>query len=195
MNIPFNTLDMSSISMTFDVAYAEYGGQYSDTLEVLVSTDCGATFTSVFLKGGGTLGTAPNSSNYFIPTATQWRTETVNLSPFVNFNKVIVAYRNHGHWGNNIYVDNINITSDLGLVQQEKSVSVYPNPIVSGGMLNIQGIENGAKLQFIDFNGKVLSQGLLENESFKLPTNLASGMYWLNIQTETQILNKKIVIK
>lgn len=195
MNIPFNTLNMSSISMSFDVAYAEYGGQYSDTLEILVSTDCGATFTSVFLKGGGTLGTAPNSSDYFIPTATQWRTETIDLSPFVNFNKVIVAYRNHGHWGNNIYVDNINITSDLGLVQAEKSVSVYPNPIVSGGMLNIQGIANGAKIQFIDFNGKVLSQGILENENYKLPGNLASGVYWLNIQTETQILNKKIVIQ
>jgi photosystem II stability/assembly factor-like uncharacterized protein len=195
MNIPFNTLNMSAITMSFDVAYAEYGGQYSDTLEVLVSTDCGATFSSMFLKGGGTLGTAPNSSDYFTPTATQWRTETIDLSSFANFNKVIVAYRNHGHWGNNIYVDNINITSDLGIVQQEKSVSVYPNPIVSGGMLNIQGIENGAKLQFIDFNGKVLSQGLLENENFKLPTNLASGMYWLNIQTETQILNKKIIIK
>jgi hypothetical protein len=195
MNIPFNTLNMSSISMTFDVAYAEYGGQYSDTLEVLVSTDCGATFTSVFLKGGGSLGTAPNNSNYFIPSATEWRTETVNLSSFVNFNKVIVAYRNHGHWGNNIYVDNINITSDLGLVKQENSISIYPNPIVSGGLLNIKGLENGAKMQFIDFNGKVLSQGTLENENFKLPTNLASGIYWLNIQTETQILNKKIVIK
>jgi hypothetical protein len=195
MNIPLNTLNMSSISMTFDVAYAEYGGQYSDTLEVLVSTDCGTSFTSVFLKGGGTLGTAPNNSSYFIPSATEWRTETLNLSPFVNFNKVIVAYRNHGHWGNNIYVDNINITSDLGILKQENSISIYPNPIVSGGVLNIKGLENGAKIQFIDFNGKLLTHGLIEDETFKLPSNLASGIYWLNIQTETEILNKKIVIQ
>jgi photosystem II stability/assembly factor-like uncharacterized protein len=195
MNIPFNTLNMSSISMTFDVAYAQYGGQYSDTLEVLISTDCGATFTSVFSKGGVTLGTAPNSSDYFTPTATQWRTETLDLSPFVNYNKVIVAYRNIGHWGNNIYVDNINISSDLGLVQPEKSISIYPNPIISGGILTIDGIENGAKIQLIDFNGKVLSQGELQNGTYKLPSNCATGMYWLNIQTETQILNKKITIR
>jgi hypothetical protein len=196
MNIPFSTLKMSTLTLSFDVAYAQYGGQYSDTLEVLVSTDCGTTFTSVFIKGGTTLGTAPNSSNYFIPTATQWRTENINLSSFVNEEQVIVAFRNDGHWGNNIYVDNINITSNLGNVElQEKSLSVYPNPIEAGNKLMFEGVEYGAHLKFLDPNGKLIVQGKLVDHELKLPENLTPGVYWLNIESSSEIVNKKIIIR
>ena len=195
MNITMNTLNTSSMNMSFDVAYAQYGGQYSDTLEVLVSTDCGQTFTSVFLKGGTTLGTAPNNSSYFTPASSEWRTETMDLSSFTNFEKVIVAFRNKGHWGNNIYVDNINITSDLGINETTKSADVYPNPNVSGGTLYLEGIEIGAKIILRDLNGKtILRENIYKNE-IQLPASIQSGVYWLNIQTEDAIWNKKLVVK
>jgi photosystem II stability/assembly factor-like uncharacterized protein len=195
MNITMNTLNTSAMNMSFDVAYAQYGGQYSDTLEVLVSTDCGTSFTSVFLKGGSTLGTAPNSSNYFTPAASEWRTETMDLSAFTNFEKVIVAFRNKGHWGNNIYVDNINITSDLGIEETAKQFDIYPNPNVSGGKLYLEGIELGAKIILYDLNGKtILNQTIYTNE-ISLPPSLQSGVYWINIQTENAIWNKKLVVK
>jgi len=195
MNITMNTLNTSAMNMSFDVAYAQYGGQYSDTLEVLVSTDCGASFTSVYLKGGTTLGTAPNNSNYFTPAASEWRTETMDLSAFTNFEKVIVAFRNKGHWGNNIYVDNINITSDLGIEETAKQFDVYPNPNVSGGKLYLEGIELGAKIILYDLNGKtILNQAISTNE-ISLPPSLQSGVYWINIQTENAIWNKKLVVK
>jgi hypothetical protein len=195
MNITMNTLNTSALNMSFDVAYAQYGGQYSDTLEVLVSTDCGTSFTSVYLKGGSTLGTAPNSSNYFTPAASEWRTETMDLSAFTNFEKVIVAFRNKGHWGNNIYVDNINITSDLGIEETAKQFDIYPNPNVSGGKLYLEGIELGAKIILRDLNGKtILNQAISTNE-ITLPSSLQSGVYWINIQTENAIWNKKLIVK
>jgi hypothetical protein len=183
------------MNMSFDVAYAQYGGQYSDTLEVLVSTDCGTSFTSVFLKGGTTLGSAPNSSNYFTPAASEWRTETMDLSAFTNFEKIIVAFRNKGHWGNNIYVDNINITSDLGIEETAKQFDIYPNPNVSGGKLYLEGIELGAKIILYDLNGKtILNQAISTNE-ISLPPSLKYGVYWINIQTENAIWNKKLLVK
>jgi len=195
MNITMNTLNTSVLNMSFDVAYAQYGGQYSDTLEVLVSSDCGTSFTSVYLKGGTILGTAPNNSSYFTPTATEWRTETMNLSAFTNIEKVIVAFRNKGYWGNNIYVDNINITSNLAIVEISEKMDVYPNPIVSGGTLYLQGIELGAKIILRDLNGKVILNKTISNNEIVLPISLQSGVYWLNIQIENAILNKKIVVK
>jgi len=106
----YNFGGYSSATLTFDVAYARYNATYSDTLAVLVSTDCGQTFTQVFLKGGTTLSTRTDLTTAFTPTSTQWRTETVSMTPYVGNPNVLVVFQNRGRYGNNIYLDNINIT-------------------------------------------------------------------------------------
>ena len=106
----FSTVGISSSEMTFDVAYAPYDADYYDGLEVLVSTDCGTTFTSVYSKSYLTLATAPASTALFTPTSGQWRTETIDLTPYVGQNSVLIAFRNLAGWGNRLFVDNINIT-------------------------------------------------------------------------------------
>jgi hypothetical protein len=114
----------------------------------------------------------------------------------VNEEKVIVAFRNDGHWGNNIYVDNINITSDLGNEEvTEKSLSVYPNPIKAGNKLMFDGIEDGARLKLIDPNGKLILQEKLFQLEFKIPENLSPGFYWLNVESNSVIENKKIIVR
>lgn len=197
MNITMNTLAMSQVELTFDVAYAPYGGQYSDTLEVLVSTDCGVSFTSVFSKGGNTLGTSPTFSDYFVPLATEWRTETVNLSAFVNEDKVIVAFRNHGHYGNALYVDNINITNDLTIAEIDvNEPEIYPNPISSGCVLHLKGADDGSRIKLLDNQGKLcFKENSLKNEQLTLSDNLKPGVYWVNIESDSKIWNKKIVIR
>jgi len=109
----FSTVGMSSSQLTFDVAYTTYngtGGPSSDGLEVLVSTDCGSTFSSVYLKTGATLATRAAIGSQFTPAANEWRGETVNLTPFVGQGSVLVAFRNLSGYGNRLFVDNINIT-------------------------------------------------------------------------------------
>lgn len=105
----------SSAQLTFDVAYAPYDATNFDGLEVLVSTDCGGTFTSVYSKSGTTLSTANATTNAFTPTtAAQWRSETVDLTPYVGNSSVWIAFRNLAGYGNNLYVDNINVTGISG---------------------------------------------------------------------------------
>lgn len=102
---------LTTASLTFDVAYARYDAEYSDSLAVLVSTDCGETYTQVYFKGGTGLSTAAdNAAAMFQPAATEWRTETVNLNSFVGQGNVLVAFRNIGRYGQAIYVDNVNIS-------------------------------------------------------------------------------------
>lgn len=102
----------TSLTMTFDVAYARYNTSRSDTLEVLVSTNCGATWNQIYIKGGATLSTtAANQTNAFVPTNSQWRNETVNISAYAGMSNVLFGFRNHGRHGNNLYVDNININA------------------------------------------------------------------------------------
>jgi hypothetical protein len=78
-NIDANALTNQPL-LTFDVAYCRWGGGYSDSLFIGVSTDCGASYQYVYYRGGENLATAPDNQSEFIPTANQWRTDTVDLS-------------------------------------------------------------------------------------------------------------------
>ena len=69
-----------SCQLTFDVAYARYNDTYFDGLEVLVSTDCGSNFTSVYNKSGTVLATDPDQTGAYAPG--NWRNETVDLSAY-----------------------------------------------------------------------------------------------------------------
>ncbi|MDX2173032.1 MAG: PKD domain-containing protein [Bacteroidota bacterium] len=110
----YNFMGYTNIKMYFDVAYARYDATYSDSLAVMVSTDCGITFTQQYLKGGVTLATAPDlTSSLFVPTAAQWRTDTVYLSSYSGNSNVMIALQNRGRYGQGLYIDNINITGAL----------------------------------------------------------------------------------
>lgn len=99
------------LQLKFDVAYARYSASYADTLKVLVSTNCGATWNTVYAKWGSTLATAPDQTTAFTPAAAQWRTETVDLSSYIGQPDVQIVFRNCSGWGNWLYLDNVNLTT------------------------------------------------------------------------------------
>jgi len=108
---PYDLTNYTSAALTFDVAYAFYASNYSDSLTVKISTDCGKTFSTVYYDGGATLSTA-SSTNYFTPTANQWRTDTINLNSFTG-NSIIVSFENTNDYGNVLYIDNHYQTTKL----------------------------------------------------------------------------------
>lgn len=113
-----------SLTLTFDVAatkvdYGDPATMALDTLEVLITKDCGNTYTSVYKKWGNTLQTVGNVSTggqfaEFTPNGTYlWRNEKVNLAPAAGANtgNLQVVFRNSSNNRNNIYIDNVNITA------------------------------------------------------------------------------------
>lgn len=107
----FNFSSFTQAQLFFDVAYSQYNNTYSDSLAIMVSTDCGLTYNQVYLKGGLTLATAPNDSTaIFSPTPAQWRRDTVSLNAYVGMSNVMIAFQNRGYYGQALYIDNINIT-------------------------------------------------------------------------------------
>ncbi|MCT4582939.1 MAG: S8 family serine peptidase [Flavobacteriales bacterium] len=104
----FNTNNI--VNLTFDVAYRTYSPSYFDSLIVEVSSDCGITYTPLYLKSGSTLSTGGSSTSSWEPTnAGDWRAEQVNLSAYIG-GKVFVRFINSCDYGQNLYLDNINIT-------------------------------------------------------------------------------------
>lgn len=175
----------TSAYMTFDVAYAFYGG-YHDSLQVEVSTDCGHTFTTVYEKDSTILATAPNSGSSFVPDATQWRTDTINLNAYLG-HEVQIAFDNIGHYGQNLYIDNINITGPVSVqnVNNNDRIKVYPNP--TNGIVNIsaQGLKgNSVTIACYNAAGTVVARKTerLNNGALETSVNLtgqAAGLYEL----------------
>ena len=148
-----NLMGYSSASLVFDVAYARYDATYSDGLEVLVSSDCGATFTSVFSKSGTTLATAPDVTTSFTPTNAQWRTETVDLTPYIGNSKVIVAFRNLSGYGNRLFIDNINLSGVASAVQPVASFTGAPTTLCSGSTVTFTNTSTDATSYSWSFPG------------------------------------------
>jgi hypothetical protein len=200
MRVSVNFTNPASDYLTFDVAHACYGGQYTDTLEVLVSTDCGTTFTQLYKKWGSTLATVPNSSNYYTPAASEWRTDSINLSAYAGTAHLLVAFRNIGLWGNNIYIDNINMQSlitNVNHMKQDK-LDVYPNPVSRDGSLTVTDPSNEKiKVTLFDAKGSmVFKEQITSTSQIGLAKyNLSPGIYHLNLFGETRIMNYKIMVK
>lgn len=135
MRLPkLNFSSYSAAQMTFHVAYAPFtqnGQIFADGLQVLISTDCGTTWTSVYNKSGntvaaGNLPTVAPITAQFTPTAAQWRQETVDLTSFVGQSNVIIAFKNMAAYGNRLFIDNINLTGTA--VQTQPTASFTSTP-------------------------------------------------------------------
>ena len=130
---PLNVSGAQAPFMTFDVAYAQYSASYNDRLEVLLSTDCGASWASVYDKAGANLKTAAPVTTTFVPTSDQWRNESVELVGYENATSLIVKFRATSNFGNNLYIDNVNLKQwdPTGIKNQQNnnlSVELFPNP-------------------------------------------------------------------
>ena len=139
-------LDLSGYTasqLTFDVAWRVDSGYPTnlDGLEVLVSSDCGVTFTSVYSKSGATLATVAAAAGVFTPTATQWRNETVSLTPYVGQTGLMIAFKNLSGYGNRLYVDNINVT---GSITATANFTATPNPACIGDVVTFTSTSTGA---------------------------------------------------
>ena len=133
----------SSISavLKYDYAYCPItlgGVQMNDTLAINYSTDCGKTWNNLLKKGGSALNTSGTTTfltkekgEFFQPTSSQWKTETINLTPLIGNAKVIIGIENRARNGNLLYLDNISLSSVTGISDPELpevTMNVYPNP-------------------------------------------------------------------
>ena len=201
MIAPVNLTNVSPTNaiLTFDVAYALYAENYADALQVLVSTDCGVNSTTVYNKVGADLATAPSTQNQFIPTASQWRTETIDLSSFIGNSVVYIKFRNINQFGQALYIDNINFggqqlnTSDFNL----NTPIVYPNPLPKNGFINIKSAETGdIKFNLFNIEGKLIDTVFTQ---FNVPIpiekyNLSQGIYLYKIISNDKITTGKLII-
>ena len=110
----YDFTNVSGATLTFDIAYAAYDASFFDSLVVLVSTDCGGLYNQpIYLNGNVGMATAPNSTSGFVPSASQWRTESIPLDAYDGASDVSFAFLNLPGFGNRIFIDNINVSAPI----------------------------------------------------------------------------------
>jgi hypothetical protein len=197
----FDLTTANQPTLTFKLAKAGYQG-YSDQLDVDVSTDCGATWTNVWSKSDPALLTAGNLGSAFTATsgsATQWRQETISLASFVGQGEVIARFKAISGFGNNLYLDDINLTTTVGINenQLEEQISIFPTPTTGTVFLNLSVIrDEQVRISILDATGKQLDTYMTEksNQHEVQLGGLANGLYSIQIDADGQRLIKRVVL-
>ncbi len=206
-------LPETSIASTVDSAFFSFqlaAAVYSplstannnwDTLEVLISTDCGQTYTSLYKKYASTLITHPDTVNtYFIPSApSDWRKDSVNLSSYIGAGKIMLVFRNSTGNENNIYLDDINLrTVTINPNLKKRGILVTPNP--SNGNIAVQFYPTPSTLksiQLFNMTGQKISEQTVNGNgsnlyNFDISRN-AAGTYIVRILMGNDVITQKII--
>ncbi len=114
----FSLENYISASLSFDVSYKQYSNYSNDRLQIMVKPGCAYLNEIVYQKEGVTLETE-HSPNYTVNTTpVVWRRETIDLTPYLGKKNVQIRFQgNSGEdvfFGNNIYIDNVNISGTAG---------------------------------------------------------------------------------
>lgn len=211
-------LDLSSIQnpfISFDVAFnyhkytkAIWGidSTFADTLEVLISTDCGSTYTSLYKKGGADLATWPTpitdptsiQASYTAPKNENWRNEIISLRSYAQNKEAIVMFRYTSAMGGCINIDNISFTDKVMKVDEAKTtkMKLYPNPATNN--VNVTAEANITDVTVTDISGKKMMTVANDNNGNQVSVNTASlpdGLYLFQIKTAQGIGIEKVMIR
>jgi len=184
----FTNTNMPVLSFDYAAAEGSVTGSSADSLWVEASTDCGMTFTRVLMIPDSLVRTAPPTPN-FVPSASQWKTVTADLSAFAGMPGVYVQIS--GSFATDwIYIDNINLYPDPLSVNapaaQNVSLAVLPNPSSGSASLSVSGIGNKtAALTLHDLSGRVLGSVRVRDGQLPLDfgTALPPGIYFLRLDS------------
>ncbi|OQP56681.1 hypothetical protein A4R26_05725 [Niastella populi] len=200
--------DADSAFLTFQVAAAIRTGAGTlfnswDTLQVLVSDNCGSTWTSLYKKWGGQLSTRSGITNSsFVPAANEWRKDSVNLTAYIGRGPVMIAFANSTGNENNVYIDDINLyKKGTHNSLNEEGWLIAPNP--SNGPLTVQFSAPPVNLKGIalyNSTGQKVAEQLVGNNApatfyrFNLG-RYASGVYVVKLVYSDHTVSRKIIRK
>jgi PKD repeat protein len=210
---PLNFTATSPVFLSFEHAYANRYTSMSDSLIVLISGDCGQTWTRIFAAGerdNGSLATVPRQTTEFTPlVADDWcgggwgaQCTLLDLTPWANMANIRIAFESYNRLGNNLYIDNINISGTTGtrdLPGSTGHISFSPNP--SSGITRIFSAKPVEDLTLSFYNSlgvKVLEHRV--NASTQLSeildlSSLQKGVYMVKINGSHTQEEQKLILR
>lgn len=191
-----------TIYLTYWYSFAGTSGDNSDRFRVYMSTDCGENYSLKQQINTPGLPTAEESDLPFYPEqAGDWSFEVYEFEAGDISSSVSIQFWFKTGNGNNIFIDDINISEDInGSISSllNSSISIYPNP--ASGIIRIKGISSlsakSSNWSIYNLLGKRVLTGQMTGDSDDLSIDireLSSGVYTFQVSEEPDQL--KFVVK
>ena len=201
-----NLINIDSAFFSFQLAASTFTPTSTadnnwDTLEVLISKDCGATYNSLYKKWGATLTTtALEHTDAYIPSASEWRKDSIDLTPYINAGKIMLAFKNTTGNENNIYLDDINLrTLTINPNLKAKGFLVTPNPARDNILVQFYPNPTNLKsVQLYNMMGQKLAETNIGSGTGAVAytfnvSKYAAGTYIVRVVFADKVLVKKVI--
>lgn len=189
--LPYMEIPTGEKALDFYVAYAQYSNE-NDKLEVVYSTDCGSTWTSIWSKQGQELATTSPKNSQFIPNSNNhYRKEEVDITDVPD--GAYIGFKATSDYGNNLFVDNINLRTggvSTKELMNDTKLMVFPNPTNADINLKIESDLTGkASVVIHDVLGRQVHESNVDLNGSSQIVNLAvshlsAGIYAVQLITE-----------
>jgi PKD repeat protein len=204
------TLDLSGLNgvlVTFKYSFVQKNSTTNtDILKVYASNDCGETWSMRKQISSSVLSSAPNQSSGFTPNSiSQWEeAQVTNISATYLVPNFRLKFSFESGGGNNIYIDDINISGPLGLdeLNYDFNLIAYPNPFESNTTISFNlETEADVDLNVYDVIGKQvmsLKNGKLSGgeHTFALDgSNLGAGIYFVKLKAGNKENVMKVILQ
>jgi len=180
----------SNVFFGFQHAYRYRSVSLTDTVEVLVSNNCGETWQRIFYKGGQELNTVDTLWTNFRPfKATHWFDNIIGLDAFINSSeKLQFRIRSINDGASNFYMDNVRVftgvdPAGIADIAKQPEWKLFPNPTAADFTLELAEVTTGnIDLEIIDLSGRVLQRQVFSgSKSTVNVSQLNSGTYFVRI--------------
>ena len=175
----------SAASATFNFNYHQYGAADMGTLDLEISEDNGATWTSIW-NSSGNLGNS-------------WQSASVSLSAYVGGSVQLRFNRFVGStWQADIAIDNVSLTKAastredvIATTDHVKEFKLYPNP-VKGNSLNVLTDYKDVSYEIYNTLGHLVAKGNLVNNKIDI-SSLEGSVYQIRFTTEEGTMTKRFI--
>lgn len=206
---PLNLSGFEQINLSFKHAYAKRHEEYSDSLIIYVSNDCGENWTRIFAdaeNGSGNFATHPPVEG-FVPTNTwdwcgvDWGADciTLSLNEWAGSSDVRVAFETFSFYGNPLYITDIQLGTTVSLNESlvnASTMQVSPNPTSGVFKLKYDGQNSFNKVEILNASGQLIKtyEKVKSDKTYDLSA-LPAGVYVIKVYTELETYQEKLVIE
>ncbi|PTM05057.1 MAG: hypothetical protein DA405_05220 [Bacteroidetes bacterium] len=150
---PLNFSNFSSITLDFDYAYARYSSTYRDSMAIYISTDCGTTYQRIASYSSDpsvNFATVADQTSSFSPSsASDWcgnsiitNCPSINLNSYAGQSEVRIKFEAINGYGNNLYLDNINISGVSNTNVPQADFSANDSSICAGSSVSFSDLSS-----------------------------------------------------
>jgi PKD repeat protein len=152
---PLNFSNYSSVNLDFDYSYARYSASFRDSMAIFVSTNCGQSYQRVASYTSdvtGNFATVSDNTSSFSPSAaSDWcgnaiitSCPTVNLDAFAGQSEVRIKFEAINGYGNNLYLDNINVSGVQSINTPQADFSANDSTICAASSITFTDLSTNS---------------------------------------------------